>query len=105
LDYVTDSSHRLGGAAKAVAKEGALKYIAAHAVKASGGEAVTETAQQVLEREAAGLPLGDEKAMGEYKESAAAGAGLGLIGGGGRCYLSSCNCPKEEPAPAEAPQL
>jgi len=104
LDYVTDRfTVGLGGAAKAVAKEGALKYIAAHAVKASGGEAVTETAQQVLEREAAGLPLGDEKAMGEYKESAAAGAGLGLIGGGAGATYQAATAPKEEPAPAEAP--
>lgn len=41
-------------------------------------EAVTETAQQVGERWAAGLPLLDEEALDEYRESAAIG---GLTGG------------------------
>ena len=71
-----------GAAAKKFAEQGlkeVAKDYAAATGKAMGTEALTEAAQQVLERAQAGLNLTDEKAREEYWDSMVGGAVLGGV--------------------------
>lgn len=73
----------LGGAA-ASQTGGFLKRTATSMLKAAGTEAVTEAAQQVGERYAAGLSLSDSDAAGEYVNAAATAFAVGgVLGAGG----------------------
>lgn len=63
---------------------GFLRRTATAMGKAAGTEAVTEAAQQVGERYAAGIPVADADAAGEYVNAAAVGFALGgVLGAGG----------------------
>jgi hypothetical protein len=71
-----------GAVAKKFAEQGlkeVAKDYAAATGKAMGTEALTEAAQQVLERAQAGLNLTDEKAREEYWDSMVGGAVLGGV--------------------------
>lgn len=62
-----------------LADRGVLQNIVRGGVKGAAAEIPTEVAQQMLERNYAGLPLADDEAMAEYGEAAYASA---LLGGG-----------------------
>lgn len=63
---------------------GFLRRTAVSMAKAAGTEAVTEAAQQFGERYAAGLPVGDADAAGEYVNAAVTAFALGgVLGAGG----------------------
>jgi hypothetical protein len=67
---------------RTLAERGVLQNIARRGATGAAGEVPTEVAQQVLERNYAGLPLADEEAMAEYGEAAYASAiGGGVLGG------------------------
>jgi hypothetical protein len=67
---------------RTLAERGVLNNIVRRGVTGAAGEVPTEVAQQVLERNYAGLPLADEEAMAEYGEAAYASAiGGGVLGG------------------------
>lgn len=63
---------------------GFLRRTATSMVQAAGTEAVTEAAQQVAERYAAGIPVSDADAAGEYVNAAVTAFALGgVLGAGG----------------------
>ena len=67
---------------RTLAERGVLNNIVRRGVTGVVGEVPTEVAQQILERNYAGLPLADEEAMAEYGEAAYASAiGGGVLGG------------------------
>jgi hypothetical protein len=67
---------------RTLAERGVLNNIARRGAVGAAGEVPTEVAQQILERNYAGLPLADEEAMAEYGEAAYASAiGGGVLGG------------------------
>lgn len=67
---------------RTLAERGVLNNIVRRGVTGAAGEVPTEVAQQILERNYAGLPLADEEAMAEYGEAAYASAiGGGVLGG------------------------
>ena len=81
--FLPGAGKLLGGFA-ATQSGGFLRRTATSMVKAAGTEAVTEAAQQVGERYAAGLTLNDADAAGEYINAAATAFVLGgVLGAGG----------------------
>jgi pyridoxal biosynthesis lyase PdxS len=82
-----------------------VSRVLTHVGQSAGAESLTETAQQILERLQAGLPIDDEQAVNEYIESATAGAALGgifgTLGGGNR--ERKLNAPV--PPPSQLDQL
>jgi hypothetical protein len=81
--YLPGASKVLGDLASTQAG-GFLRRTATSMVKAAGTEAVTEAAQQMGERYAAGMRLNDADAAGEYVNAAVTAAALGgVLGAGG----------------------
>lgn len=76
---------RVIGDLAATQSGGFLRRTAASMAKAGATEAATEAGQQLLERQAAGIPIGDADAVGEYVNAAvtafAVGGTLGAAGG------------------------
>lgn len=75
-----------------------------HVAESAGAEGLTESAQQMLERLQAGLPIDNDEAFAEYANAAAAGAiaggAFGVFGGGNRERKSN-----EPPPPQPNPFL
>lgn len=86
---------------KEAVKAEAIKQIGKHMATSSVLGAGTEAAQQAAERYQAGLPMLDEQALQEYKESAIAGGllegALGGVGAGYKSYVAAPSAPSEIP--------
>lgn len=75
---------KVAGGIAAQQSKGFVRRTAESIAKAAGTEAVTEAAQQLGERAAAGLPTTDADAAAEYINAAVVGASLGgVLGAGG----------------------
>ncbi len=83
LRFLPGAGRVLGGAA-ATQSGGFLTRTAKSIAKAGGTEAITEAAQQVGERAAAGIPLGNADAAAEYVNAAVTAFVVGgMLGSGG----------------------
>lgn len=81
--FLPGAGHVLGDAA-ATQAGGFIRRTATSIAKAGATEAVTEAAQQVGERYAAGLPVGSADAVGEYVNAAVTAFAVGgVLGAGG----------------------
>ena len=82
--YLPGAGKFLGSAAATQTGKGFLSRTAQSMAKAGGTEALTEAAQQMGERYAAGLSISDADAAAEYVNAAVVGLGVGgVLGAGG----------------------